>query len=561
MKSMHFVKHQPPLDRIGRELGSLGKFAPLISVLEPRQPERQLRPEGKGYIFCGPRHSLRRGKYFAYFWINVGEDIVSPRLVFDAVSWQDNAAITVGQVTADLTAGPKRITLFVLCFELRSRSLLEVRAWSDENGGELTVGRIEIRRVEEWRLGMQGDLKIAPPMERKWFRRGDPGSFEAILRRGREAEASPELWLAYRPVVGNAHIHLEPTSSSGSLIELVAAANARQFMLKDGRIAMIVPLPREGRQARDNRITVRLNQSLIKLDVLEEESYPIAHLLSLRATGAADVDAAGTAVRLKLCGLGEELNPPPIKSWIGIGEQRQDFIELRKDSVAEFTASDSGFFLFGTGPDCGIAELKWGPFRCHINLFERTPGAVIVFVPEDVAQIGAKERAVTLSARQRDDGRQATADAVDIMVLGHKHPASLSTEMSVQNLWANYPLRRLSFDTVDFTGDQARQNDGIVVWRGAGRFWGGEMPAIQLIRHQRGGLCAIAHRERLIIVDLYAIERESILVLPAAPEPILSARPQERLRGAEIVHPALAHLFRRMRPSWLLSEKGYSGYP
>lgn len=219
--------------------------------------------------------------------------------------------------------------------------------------------------------------------------------------------------------------------------------------------------------------------------------------------------------------------------------------------AAEFYPSHTGFFLFGTGPDCGIAELEWGPVCCRINLFEPSPGAMVVFVPEDMLQAGSAKGKITLSARRESTWYEAAADTLDIVALGHKHPASYSTEVALASLWLNYPLERIPLELGGFAGDREKRDDGILLRRGAGRFRAGEMPAVQLVRQNWGGLCAIGYRDRLIVVDLYSPERETILVLPAALDPILSARTQKALPGDGIVHPALAHVFRRMRPSWL----------
>jgi hypothetical protein len=569
--------------------------------LPPDASQHPPRRDARGYVFCGPRADLQPGKYYAYFWLIVPEQVGSPRVVLDAVSWTGDTPRTAGEITYEMAAGSNRLVLLLLQFEQFTSSQVEVRAWSDAAANELVAERIEIRQLAEDQFTTQRELKIASSSRSTAVKRSAARAFEAIVQQQRPGAARGYLCLAFRPAVGSIHIRTEPRSGSALPIELVSAATAAQFELKDGRRVLLLPLALGGRESFDGRLTISFGRDTIHIDLprdgphrdfpsrpsdaptveepdrtadattrsldhqsprlerlvhslldkeLDRRGLAQKHALRLRATGTADPAATGSAVRLRLWGSSEQLNSPPIGEWPGTGPQRDGLVEIKPHAVVEFAASHNGFFLFETGEDCGIAEIEWGYVRCQINLFERSRGVTIVFIPHDLRQTDVQKGVVTLTAR-RDDLPDAAADTLAILALGQRNPAAHSTEVAVQNFWTSFPFAPLAYEQINFAGDVDKRDDGIVVLRGIGRFSVGAMPAVQLMRHDWGGLCAIQYRERLITIDLYSQKREQILVIPAAPEPILSAESWASPLGNELVHPALAHVFRRMRPAWL----------
>jgi hypothetical protein len=580
------------LDSVGRQSGPLNRFLLWVPEFPPDASQHPPRRDGRGYVFCGPRADLRPGKYYAYFWLIVPEQVGSPRVVLDAVSWTGDTPTTVGEITYEVAGGSNRLVLLLLQFEQFTSSQVEVRMWSDVAANELVTERIEIRQLAEDQLSTQRELKIASSASSKAVKRSSAHKFEAIVQQQRPGAAAGYLCLAFKPTVDSIHIR----SGSALPIELVSAATAAQFELKDGRRVVFLPLALGRREPFGGQITISFGRATIHLDLprdsldpsegvrsrpsgaptLEEPDAPRdqhspqlerlvhslldkelerrglaqKHALRLRATGTADPAATGSAVRLRLWGSGEQLNSPPIGAWPDTGPQRDGLVEIKPHALVEFAASHNGFFLFETGEDCGIAEIEWGYVRCQINLFERSRGATIVFIPDDLRQTDVQKGVVTLSGR-RDDLPGAGADALGIFALGQRNPAAHSTDVAVKNLWTSFPFAPVAYEQIDFAGDVDKRDDAIVVRRGIGRFSVGAMPAVQLMRHDWGGLCVIQYRERLITIDLYSREREPILVIPAAPQPILSAASWASPLGNELVHPALAHVFRRMRPAWL----------
>lgn len=553
-----FGSRRSDLQALARKIDALGTLLPKVLTLSTHDFDRQTRSEAGGYFLFGPRHELPAGRYFAFFWVEVSEGIASPRLVFDAVSWRGDQATTVGVAVHALSAGRSRTAIFPLHFELSGASVVEFRAWSDMNMRTLRGLAIHVHRFNEERLGPDVPLQIFRPTARspRWRLHRD---FEAIANRDPNATSNFELWLAFRSTAGSAQITVTPKSGPASIIELVGIAKAGQFVMKDGRslLHLAFPPPTSSPIPRECHITVALNGTRIDLGRIERPHGPPpavegpAYELRLRATGTRAIEADGTAIRLRNWGIGGTLNQPPIGSWAGVGEQCASFVQLVDQAIAKFATNSSAFFLFQTGPDCGVAELDWGPAHVQIDLFEPSPGLMTVVVPEDLQPGFNRPQVLTLAALQERSVRNQKEDAVEILALGSKHALSRSTEIVIQCIWRDYPLARGSLEELTLKGNFEKREAENVLWRGTARSPVRGLPAVQLLRHDWGGLGAISYRGRFITFDLYARERESILVLPTLDAPVLSSKTTGPLVEGEVVHPALKHLFARMRPSWL----------
>lgn len=549
-----------------RRAARLGTLLPQVWECLPGESNRRLSPAGKGYVFCGPRWECAVGTYFAYFWIDVPEGVGSQRVSLDAVLWHGENATTLGHTVYPLQPGPKRAALFVLRFSVPEAGIIEVRAWSDESGPDLATSRVGVYRLYEMLWSMQGELKVGgaspPGLLDKILNRHSGGSLEGAVTQDYGADAPLDLWLAFGPKIGRILIQTTPASGRPQLVEL--AGITQQFSLDSLRSVLFVPRI----AAVDCQAITLLHdqqQSDLELPRREIRSPRVLHRpkyrLQLRGTGRSEVRANGAAVRLRCWGIEEQINPASVD---GVAPERTGtVVSLQSEDVVAFAPCSRAFFLFDTGPDCGIADLEWGRMRCHINLYEQTAASMIVFVPEDIVREavkkGSDQFSGTLDAREQH-GNRAIGDMVELFAIGHRHPAANSSEVAVLAVWPDYPLERIGHKQLSASGDFEHRWDVLQVRQGAICFLAGKMPAIELIRHDWGGICIVQYRGKLITVDTYGPVREQILVLPALDEPILSAhsRDPSRLDGS-VVSPALANFFQRRRPPWLSADQSRPG--
>jgi hypothetical protein len=564
MNSNALLSHLTHFGQVVERVNRLGALLRREFESKPQWSNRRIDPAGKGYVFCGPRHDLSSGNYCAYFWLDVPENIGSVRIVLDAISWQGDIATNLGDASFALSPGPKRAALLTFRFSVPERRTVEARAWSDENGDELRVSRILVCRLNETLLPSQRDLKVAAPILPKLFgtifdsfRRQD---LEAVITHGQDDGAPLDLWLAFGSKIGCVHVQTVSELGRQELAELVGITNAKLFSIDRHRSVLFVPAIAD---MRAESVTLFHNQQETELRLprreIQEVHSKLTNRLRLRVTDVSDVLAHGIAVRLRYWGVDEHLNPTSLDGSIrSTVEQTNAVLELKTDTVTEFARCSRAFFIFETGPDCGIVDVEWGHKRCRVNLYERSPGAIMLFVPDDIvrkaAGAGRGKLVGMLNARDQH-GDHGTGDTVDIFAIGHHHPASKSVEIAVRAVWTDYPLERIAHDRIECAGDFERRWDMMVVCQGSVRFTVGKMPAIEMLRYDWGGICIVRYGRKLIIVDTYGPVREQFMVLPALDRPILSRKNGLTGLDGKIVHPALADFFQRRRPRWLSADK------
>lgn len=580
MKWFDGLRRYAELSDILRPHIPLSRFVPLVEDFDPQQVQQSVDPDGAGYVCCGMRSRLNAAKYMAFVCIFVDAHVTSPRLVLDAVMWQGNNARTVGEKTFALTENRKRLVLIPLNFELADPGTIEVRVWSDVNAQLFTTKRIGICRTNDVPLERQIAFAAANSPVRP-VRRPSAKALDVFAA----AEiADVVLWLSNEAMTEDVFVHPEGEATPFLPLQIVGIGAAAPFRLADGRV--LLPLPWLWENGRDRAAALALTAGRTKKIVTLPRSHAISKntpptktngaawnqestvsdianvpqavspatarsselqlgppaSIKVRSTGAADQRASGNAVRLRLWSLDEALTLGDLNLSDTTGELLDAPVVLTKNSDMDLLPARSAALIFDCGPDCGIAEIQQGKAICHANLFSPFPGAFAVFIPQDLSS----NRASIVEAFDADREPSSSA-SLGVIALGRKNLLSRGVEVGIAALWYDYPVKLLRYTQAKFAGDVDYREDAVVLERGLGSFPAGEVPGIELWKHDWGGICAVAYQGRILIIDLYAPKRERLLLLPSLPDCLLSTQSQRPFEMGDVVHPALKHIFRRMR--------------
>ena len=139
--------------------------------------------------------------------------------------------------------------------------------------------------------------------------------------------------------------------------------------------------------------------------------------------------------------------------------------------------------------------------------------------------------------------------SIEISVREGQHAAANQREVTIVEWWLDFPLAPAEPGQVVIDGRFLWDASGLRLRHGFARFTAGRFPALRLGCGPSGGSCTIRHRGRDIELDLHAAEPGFLLVFPALAEPVLRAEPHPMADGA--IHPALDHMFRRLRAPWV----------
>ena len=587
MKWLNNRRSYVTLSDLLQPLAPLSRLAPLVEERDPEEIKQSFNSDGVGYICCGMRRRLDAAKYMVLVWINVDAHVASSRLVLDVVMWRGSDARTIGERIFSLTSNEQRVVVVALNFELTDPGLIEVRVWSDVNAQSLTMRRMRIHRINDVQFGRQPDFAGVISATRA-ARRPSTKAIDVLV----VAEtAGVELWLSCEPTTGD--IFLCPEGNAGSFLPLqvVDVGAAAPFRLADGRVLM--PLPWLWEEGLDHAIALTLAAGHLKKIVdlsgsraarrnalpakpdtgarkQEQGTLDVASLLpvvsiavrealrnelkvgppasiKLRSTGAADPRASSNVVRVRLSNLDDVFAPEDLRLSDATGELLNEPITLTKNSDVDLPPAPSAVLIFDCGADCGIAEIRQGEAICRANLFSPFPGALAVFLPQD---LGTNHASVVAACDA--DHELGSISSLIVIALGRKNPLSRGVEVGIAALWPDYPARQLPYTQAKFTGDVDYREDAVVLERGSGAFRAGDVPGIELWKHDWGGLCAIAYQGRILIIDLYAPRRERVLLLPSLPDCLLSTQTKRTSEMGDVVHPALKQIFRRMRSTTVI---------
>src|SRR4051812_28976571 len=96
------------LEHVAQATGLLGVRFPRIATPPLDAFVRRGEIRASGHFLYGPRFPLSPGRYWVLFWLRVAAEISSPRLVFDAVSWDGDRSATLADSASGLPCGPAR---------------------------------------------------------------------------------------------------------------------------------------------------------------------------------------------------------------------------------------------------------------------------------------------------------------------------------------------------------------------------------------------------------------------------------------------------------------------
>jgi hypothetical protein len=537
------------LGRLAATLGGLGVLLPRVLAPAPSRFIRRSVAAPGGHFIFGPHFALSAGAYFVVLWLDIGDGMASPRLVLDAVAWNDDRPTTLADREYRIAAGESRIVLLTLRFELAAAQSVELRAWSDLPVDGTNLLGVHIHRVNETLLRAEPGIAWAEGKQRTVPTRARRAP-EAMVLDGSEHYRTLELWLAFDPAsAGDAAFGFRSVHGEVSTIEVLDAAKAAPFALADGRALFHLAFPSQASRRIFGKRTVSaqldghtgdFGAATIPALAGVNAAHP-THRVRLRASA----DPAQATLRLSGWILDDLANPPPVSSPGRSGAPGETFIALNAGETIEFAPSQRAIFVFETGPDRGAVECTWGSRRYGVDLLAASRGLRSLAIPEDL-----DASAEAAEPHLRDHGA-ASESRIEIFALGSSNEASSGSEVVVQSVWRNYPFASSALTELDFAGAYEVGPHHAILSQGSAALAAGAMPAVQLVRHDSAGLAAIRYRGRVVAIDLYAACRDSILVLPALAEPILSPETLGSALGGEAVHPALTHLFRRMRPDWL----------
>jgi hypothetical protein len=199
------------------------------------------------------------------------------------------------------------------------------------------------------------------------------------------------------------------------------------------------------------------------------------------------------------------------------------------ESVAGYQATVS---MGGRIIDLGCIEI---PKLRKSEPIGHAPGSIRRKVPQLDADLASLE--------------EPSPRSIEVIALEGKHATANESEVTIVDLWLDFPLAPAERDQVVIAGRFLWDASGLRLRHGFVRFTAGRFPALRLGCGQFGGLCTIRHRNRDIEVDLYAAEPGFLLVFPTLAEPVLCAEPHPM--AGDGIHPAFEHMFRRLRASWV----------
>ncbi len=390
----------PPVCDLGglaETIGTLDSLLPRISSPLPNQFIRRGEIGTPGHFFYGPRFPLRAGRYLIWFWLRVRGDARSSRLVFDAIAWNGDSALSLGRHITALSRGAARTVIYPLWIEVANPEQVELRAWSDGNSGNFRALGVDVHRVG-----------TSPPASAR------SGTFRLPWRRPRtealvNAQADfVELWLAFDPHRREAaQFALSKNQQPTAIIEVHDPAETAPFALADGRLLLSLRFPI--RSAAGYQATVSMGGRIIDLGDIEirklRKSEPIgrapgsvrrevpqldADLASLEAPSPRSIEviaregqhvtANESEVTIAGVWLDFPLAPAEREQVVVDGRFLWDASGLRlRHGFARFMAGRFPALRLGCGPSGGRCTIRHRDRDIELDLYAAEPGFLLVF--------------------------------------------------------------------------------------------------------------------------------------------------------------------------------------
>jgi hypothetical protein len=390
----------PPVCDLGglaETIGTLDSLLPRISCPLPNQFICRGEIGTPGHFFYGPRFPLRAGRYLIWFWLRVRGDARSPHLVFEAVAWHGDSALSLGRHITALSRGAARTVIYPLWIEVSNPEQVELRAWSDGNSGNFRALGVDVHQVG-----------ASPPTPAR------SGTFRLPWRRPRtEAFANAhadfvELWLAFDPHRREAaQFALSKNQQPAAIIEVPDPAETAPFALADGRLLLSLRVPTES--AAGYQATVSMGGRIIDLGGIEipklRKSEPIGHVagpirrrvpqldadlasleepsprsIEVIARKGRHVTANESEVRIVDWWLDFPLAPAARDQVVIDGRFVWDASGLRlRRGFARFMAGRFPALRLGCGPSGGRCTIRYRNRDIELDLYAAEPGFLLVF--------------------------------------------------------------------------------------------------------------------------------------------------------------------------------------